>query len=79
MSAAGNKFTSSAFINGIYVPSGLLIFGCLIVKKEWLPYAIALSLVLGGWKVLSSRMLYPALYSRSNGDVDIEERMSYDR
>jgi len=55
MSAAGNKFTSSAFINGIYVPSGLLIFGCLIVKKEWLPYAVALSLVLGGWKVFSSQ------------------------
>jgi len=58
MSASGNKFTSPAFINGIYIPSGLLIAGCFIVKQEWLPYAVAVSLVLGGLKVFKSRMLY---------------------
>jgi cytochrome-b5 reductase len=54
MSDSASKFTSSAFINGIYIPSGLLIFGCFIVKSEWLPYAIALSAALAGWKIFSS-------------------------
>lgn len=58
MSASGNKFTSAEFVNGIYIPSGLLIAGCLIVKQEWLPYAVAVSLVLGGLKVFKSRMLH---------------------
>ena len=52
---SANKFTSPAFINGIYIPSGLLIFGTYIVKSEWVPYAVALALVLGGWKVFQGR------------------------
>lgn len=52
---AANKFTSPAFINGIYIPSGLLIVGTAICKTEWVPYAVALALVLGGWKVFQSR------------------------
>lgn len=68
MSASENKFTSSEFINGIYIPSGLLIFGCFIVKQEWVPHAIVLSLVLGGWKIFSSRTsLLDPLYA-SHGD-----------
>lgn len=54
MSDSASKFTSPAFINGIYIPSGLLIFGCFIVKSEWLPYAIALSAALAGWKIFDS-------------------------
>lgn len=52
---SGCQLTSSAYINGIYIPSGLLIFGCFIVKQEWLPYAVALSLVLSGWKIFNNR------------------------
>ena len=42
---------SPQFINGVYIPSGLLILGVGIVKFEWLPFAIAVSLVLGAWKI----------------------------
>lgn len=53
-----NKYLSKKFIDGIYIPSGLLIVGVLIVKREWLPYAIALALTLGGYKIYASRT-YP--------------------
>lgn len=45
---------SSQFINGVYIPSGLLTLGVAIVKFEWLPFAIAVSLVLGAWKIYSA-------------------------
>lgn len=45
---------SSQFINGVYIPSGLLILGVGIVKFEWLPFALAVSLVLGAWKIYSA-------------------------
>lgn len=45
---------SPQFINGVYIPSGLLILGVGIVKFEWLPFAIAVSLVLGAWKIYSA-------------------------
>jgi cytochrome-b5 reductase len=52
---APNQFLSKQFIDGVYIPSGLLIVGTLIVKAAWLPYAIAVALMLGGWKVYNSR------------------------
>ncbi|KFY86587.1 hypothetical protein V500_07518 [Pseudogymnoascus sp. VKM F-4518 (FW-2643)] len=69
MSDSASKFTSSAFINGIYIPSGLLIFGCFIVKSEWLPYAIALSAALAGWKIFSS---YPKAVLKPDALQDFE-------
>ena len=45
---------SPQFINGVYIPSGLLILGVGIVKVEWLPIAVAVSLVLGAWKIYSA-------------------------
>lgn len=56
-----NKFLSKQYIDGIYIPSGLLIFGCLIVKREWLPFAVALAALLGGYKMWASRKLTPWL------------------
>ena len=56
MSTSGDHLLSRKYIEGVYVPSGLLVLGCLIVKREWLPFAVAASLVLGGWKVYNSRM-----------------------
>lgn len=53
--APANKFLSKAYVDGIYIPSGLLILGCFIVKKDWLPFAVALAAVLGGYKIWSSR------------------------
>ncbi|PQE19060.1 nitrate reductase protein [Rutstroemia sp. NJR-2017a BBW] len=58
-SAKQNKFLSSEYINGVYIPSGLLVFGCLIVKKEWVPFAVALAALLGGFKIWSSPLLTP--------------------
>ena len=45
---------SPQFINGVYIPSGLLILGVGIIKFEWLPFAVAVSLVLGAWKIYSA-------------------------
>jgi cytochrome-b5 reductase len=43
------------YVHGVYIPSALLLVGTYIVKSEWLPYAAALALVLGGYKFFSSR------------------------
>jgi cytochrome-b5 reductase len=51
---ASNPYLSKAYIDGIYIPSGLLVVGCLVVKREWVPYAVLLALALGGWKVWSN-------------------------
>ena len=45
---------SPQFINSVYIPSGLLIVGVGIVKVEWLPFAIAVSLLLGAWKIYTA-------------------------
>ncbi|KAK2624629.1 hypothetical protein QTJ16_005822 [Diplocarpon rosae] len=42
-------------VNGIFIPSGLLIFGMLVVKKEWVPYAVVVATLLSGFKLWSSK------------------------
>lgn len=51
---SSSYYTSRAMIDGIYIPSGLLVFGTLIVKREWAPYAVLLALALAGYKLWSS-------------------------
>jgi len=71
--AAKNPYLSSSYINGVYIPSGLLIVGTLIVKKEWLPFAVAIALVLGGWKVYSNqvkKVLKPDVFQ----DFELKEK-----
>ncbi|KAL2008491.1 hypothetical protein VTN00DRAFT_6685 [Thermoascus crustaceus] len=46
---------SSENINGVYIPSLLLVVGTTIVRKEWVPYAVALAAVLSGWKLFNNR------------------------
>jgi len=61
--ATPNKYLSSQFRDGVYIPAGLLIFGTLIAKRDWLPYAIALTVVLAGYKIWSMqerKVLKPA-------------------
>ena len=41
-------------INGVWIPSALLIVGTAIVKVQWLPYAAALALALGTWKLVGA-------------------------
>ncbi|ROW17545.1 hypothetical protein VPNG_00711 [Cytospora leucostoma] len=48
--ATKEPLTSKKYIDGIYIPAGLLIFGTFIVKREWLPYAIALTIALSAIK-----------------------------
>jgi hypothetical protein len=50
-----------AYVNGIYIPCALLVFGIFIIKREWVSYAVAAALGLGGWKFLSMRMCFPGL------------------
>lgn len=51
-----SQFTAKSMIDGVYIPSALLVVGTAIVKKEWLPYAVALALALSGWKIYAARM-----------------------
>jgi len=53
MSTSANAYLSKEYINGVYIPSGMLIVGCLIVKQDWLPFAVIIALVLGGIKIFS--------------------------
>jgi len=46
---------SSQNINGVYIPSALLIFGIAIVKLEWLPYAVVLASLIGGYKIFNNQ------------------------
>ena len=46
--------TSRQYIDGIYIPAGLLVVGTYIVKQEWLPFAVAAALALGGLKFVNS-------------------------
>ncbi|EFX03109.1 NADH-cytochrome b5 reductase [Grosmannia clavigera kw1407] len=46
-------FLSRRFVDGVYIPAGLLIFGVFIVKREFTLYAVTLALVLGAGKVFS--------------------------
>ncbi|KAI1003799.1 NADH-cytochrome b5 reductase 1 [Podosphaera aphanis] len=49
------NWISSAFRDGFFIPSALLILGTAIVKIDWLPYATALALALGSYKAWSTR------------------------
>jgi cytochrome-b5 reductase len=51
MSASPSGPLATQYVQGVYIPSALLIFGTFIIKKEWLPYAVALAAVLGSYKV----------------------------
>ena len=53
-----SSLLSPQLVNGVYIPSGLLILGVGIVKFEWLPFAVAVSLVLGAWKIYSAGQYY---------------------
>lgn len=35
------------YIDYVYVPAALLIFGTLIVKRDWVPYSALLALAFG--------------------------------
>jgi hypothetical protein len=43
---------SKTYVDRVYIPSGLLVVGCLIVKREWVPYAVVVAALLSGYKLL---------------------------
>ncbi|KAL2261764.1 hypothetical protein VTK26DRAFT_3405 [Humicola hyalothermophila] len=43
----GDSILSRKYLDGIFIPVGLLVFGTTIVKREWVPYAALLGLALG--------------------------------
>jgi cytochrome-b5 reductase len=45
---------SKELINGVLIPSVLLLVGTAIVKIEWMPFAVALVGILGAYKVFNS-------------------------
>ena len=56
----GDSLASKKFVDGIYIPAGLLVIGTVIVKREWTPYAVLLALALGVYKYFNSCM-FPLL------------------
>lgn len=53
--ATKEPLSSKKYIDGIYIPAGLLVVGVAIVKKEWLPYAVLVTLALSAIKFWRSR------------------------
>jgi len=49
-----NSAFSQANINGVYIPSVLLIVGVAIIKTEYVPYAVAVAALVGGYKIFAS-------------------------
>lgn len=43
---------SKSYVDSVYIPSGLLVVGCLIVKREWVPYAVVVAALLSGYRLL---------------------------
>lgn len=43
------------YVHGVYIPSALLIVGTAIINKAWVPFAVAIAALLGGWKVYSNQ------------------------
>lgn len=46
---------SPQYVTGVYIPSALLLVGVAIAKKEWLPFAVIIAALLGGYRFYSSR------------------------
>ncbi|MCJ1223369.1 NADH-cytochrome b5 reductase [Toensbergia leucococca] len=68
-----DNFLSQQYINGVYIPSGLLLVGVGIVKREWLPYAVVVAVLLGAWKVYNNqvkKVLKPDAYQ----DFELKEK-----
>lgn len=55
---AAAPLTAKKYVDGIYIPAGLLIFGTFIVKREWTLYAALLATLLSVWKFTNSRTFY---------------------
>lgn len=57
------------YVDGIYIPLGLLVVGTAIVKREWTAYALLLGIVLGGIKFYNNRTL-PFFHEATSDNPD---------
>jgi cytochrome-b5 reductase len=48
------SWLSPQYVNGVYIPTALLLIGVTITKRDLLPYAVLFAALVGGWKVYSS-------------------------
>ncbi|KAJ4419325.1 NADH-cytochrome b5 reductase [Gnomoniopsis sp. IMI 355080] len=53
--ATKEPLSSKKYVDGIYIPAGLIVLGTAIVKREWLPYAVVLAIALGAIKFLRTQ------------------------
>lgn len=72
-SRTSHSFASSQYINGVYIPSALLLVGIAIVKIDWLPHAALVALLLGSWKVYNNRELILCLSSFSKNENKLKK------
>ncbi|KAK3368209.1 hypothetical protein B0H63DRAFT_441447 [Podospora didyma] len=58
----GESLLARSYFDGIYIPAGLLVFGTIIVKREWTLYAAVLAVLLGAikfWRIQPKKVLKP--------------------
>ncbi|KKY33321.1 putative nadh-cytochrome b5 reductase 1 [Diaporthe ampelina] len=63
--ATKEPLSSKKYVDGIYIPAGLLVVGVAIVKKEWLPYAVLVTLALSAikfWRSQPKKTLKPDIF-----------------
>ncbi|BCR89282.1 cytochrome b5 reductase family protein [Aspergillus chevalieri] len=65
---------STENINGVYIPSALLILGTFLVKQEWLPFAVAIAAALGGVKLLGGSKPRKVLIADQFQDFILKEK-----
>lgn len=58
--ATKEPLSSKKYVDGIYIPAGLLVVGVAIVKREWLPYAVLVTLALSAIKFWRTREFFPS-------------------
>lgn len=62
MSDTRDSLLARKYFDGIYIPCGLLVIGTIIVKREWVPYAVLVAIALGSMKYynnLPKKVLQP--------------------
>lgn len=58
----GESLFSAKYVNEIYIPTGLLVFGTFIIKRDWVAYAAVIAAVLGALKYYNLRKLAYAAF-----------------
>ncbi|KAI9891717.1 MAG: NADH-cytochrome b5 reductase [Vezdaea aestivalis] len=65
---------ASRYVHGIYIPSALLLLGTSLINYRWLPYAVGIAALLGGFKVLvrdqPRKILKPTIFQ----DFELKEK-----